>query len=396
MVLKTTLQKIIDTQQQHLENKTVTRKLLSEIDLKSNHVIVISGIRRCGKSTLLQQLMTKIDNPFYFNFEDQRVMDFSVNDFEKLDEIFLDKSKKGTYFFDEIQNILGWERFIRKKQDQKSKFIVTGSNSSLLSKELGTKLTGRHLRYELLPFSYIEMLKFVGATPSLNSFKIYFEKGGFPEYLRFNKIEMLQELFNDVIARDIVVRYGLREARILKEIAIFLLTNSGKLFTFNKIKESFKLGSTNTTSSYISYFEDSYLLFTIPKFDYSYKKQLVNPKKVYSIDVGLSRAISASFSEDKGRVLENIVFLGLRRKYKEIFYFKEKSECDFLVRDKNKIILAIQVCWELDEDNLEREKSGLKEAMAKFKLKKGLILTFNQEDHFDNILVTPVWRWLSK
>ncbi len=296
MVLKTTLQKIINTRSYPLTPSIITRNLLSQIDLKSNHVIVISGIRRCGKSTLLQQLMEKVKPAFYFNFEDQRVMNFSVNDFEKLDEVFLESHKKGTYFFDEIQNVPGWERFVRKKQDLKCKFVVTGSNSALLSKELGTKLTGRHIRYELLPFSYLEMLEFVNRKPSLDSFKLYFEKGGFPEYLQFNKIEMLQELFNDVIARDIVVRYGLREAKILKEIAIFLLTNSGKLFTFNKIKENFKLGSTNTASSYISYFEDSYLLFTIPKFDYSYMKQLVNPKKVYSIDVGLSRAISASFS----------------------------------------------------------------------------------------------------
>jgi len=158
------------------------------------------------------------------------------------------------------------------------------------------------------------------------------------------------------------------------------------------------LGSTNSVIAFISYFEDSYLLFTVPKFAYSLKKQLVNPKKVYSIDNGLSNVNSVSFSSDRGRMLENIVFLHLRSKYNKIFYFKEKNECDFIVKEKGTITKSIQVCYELTEDNKQREIDGLMEAMEMFKLEEGLILTYKQEDKFKvnnkKIIIKPVWKWL--
>ena len=156
--------------------------------------------------------------------------------------------------------------------------------------------------------------------------------------------------------------------------------------------------SVQSVINYISFFEDSYLIFTIPLFSYSYKKQQVNPKKVYSIDTGFSAYNTPSFSEDKGRILENVVFLALRRKHKDIFYFKEKNECDFLIKEKERITQTIQVCYNFNSDNKDREINGLIEAMKKFKLKEGLILTYNQTDEFDikreTIKVIPVWKWL--
>ena len=140
------------------------------------------------------------------------------------------------------------------------------------------------------------------------------------------------------------------------------------------------------------------MLFAIPKFDYSIKKQIINPKKVYSIDNGFSLVNSASFSEDKGKMLENMVFLALRKKYKEIFYFQENGECDFVLKEGVKIVQAIQVCYNLIEQNKERELMGLSEAMEKFKLKEGMILTYNQEDEIKfkdkKIKLVPVWKWL--
>jgi predicted AAA+ superfamily ATPase len=148
----------------------------------------------------------------------------------------------------------------------------------------------------------------------------------------------------------------------------------------------------------ISLFEDTYLMFSIPRFSYSYRQQQVNPKKVYSIDTGFSVINSPSFSKDKGRLLENIVFLNLRRKFKNILYFQERNECDFIVKEAEKIKEVIQVCYDFNQDNQDREINGSIEAMEKFKLKEGLILTYNQTDEINvrgvKIKVLPVWKWL--
>ena len=401
MILKDTLRRTVKSQKEEvLSDCGIERELLNKITFKVPHAIVISGIRRCGKSTLLKQLMKKTKSYYYFNFEDPRAMNFSINDFEKLDEVLKEEYKESNnYFLDEIQNVKDWEIFVRSMLDKKRKFVITGSNASLLSREIGTKLTGRHIRYELFPMSYKEMLKLTNKKPGIGSFGYYLDKGGFPEYLKYKKIEILHELFNDIIMRDVVVRHKLREVKTIREIATYLLTNVGKEFSYNNLRKTFKLGSTNSIISFISFFEDSYLLFTVPKFDYSLKKQAVNPKKVYSIDTGFSNANSASFSLDKGRVLENVVFLNLRRKYRNIFYFKEEHECDFLVKEREKIVKAIQVCYELNENNKKREINGLIESMDRFDLKDGLILTYDQEEEFKigsrKIYVKPVWKWMS-
>src|SRR3989344_4777293 len=397
MILKETLRAVGRAQKAELaaRNRGILRELLSGIKVKVPHAIIISGIRRCGKSTLLQQLMSKISGHYYLNLDDPRIFNFELADFERLEEIFREEfGKNEHYFFDEIQTVAGWELFVRKLLDQKKKCIITGSNASLLSRELGTKLTGRHLTYELFPFSYAEMLKLASAKPSLKSFEKYIKNGGFPEYLQHHEITMLQELLNDSIARDIIIRHGLKEAKTIKELVIYLLTNIGKEFSYNKLAAYCQVGSVNTIISYISYLEDSYLIFTIPRFDYSLGKQLVSPKKAYSIDVGFARANSASFSADRGRILENIAFLHLRRKHKNIFYYKEEKECDFVIKEKGKMTYAIQVCTQLNEENKEREIEGLKEAMTKLKITTGVILTLDQEESFENITIIPLWKWL--
>ncbi len=357
MILKETLRNIVLAQRENLDlvETGVERELIKDINVNVPFVIVLSGIRRCGKSTLLKQLMKKIKDFYYFNFEDPRALNFEVEDFQKLNEIFLEEyGKKGVYLFDEIQNVQKWELFVRKILDNRKYVVITGSNASLLSKELGTKLTGRHLKFELFPFSYNEFLTLNKKKPGIVSFEEYFVNGGFPEYLKLRKPEILQELFKDIITRDIALRYKLRSLKVLNEMALYLLTNVGKEFSYNNLKKLFNLGSTNSAISFISYFEDSYLLSTVSKFDYSLKKQLVNLKKVYSIDNGLTNINSASFSQDKGKMLENMAFVNLRKKHGDIFYFHEKRECDFVIKEGTKVTKAIQVCYDLNEDNKNR------------------------------------------
>ncbi|MCI0503766.1 ATP-binding protein [Candidatus Micrarchaeota archaeon] len=400
MLLKETLRGIARDQMEELASVDygLEREELGRIDLETPYAVVLSGIRRCGKSTLLRQIAKKTGRFYYFNFDDSQVAGFEVSDFQKLDEVFHEEfGDSDCYFFDEVQNVERWELFVRTGLDRGKRFVLTGSNASLLSKELGTRLTGRHLREELFPFSFGEALSLRKAKAGPASLATYLGEGGFPAYLRYGKAESLRELLNDVIERDIVVRHKLRDTKTVKELAVYLLTNTAREFTYNKIGQTFSL-STTTAASYVSFFEDAYLVFAVPKFAYSLRKQLVNPKKVYCIDNGLAKANSASFSNDEGRLLENAVFLHLRRHCRDIFYYKGKGECDFVVKDRDRISAAFQACYKLTEDNKQREVSGLLEALNEFDLKEGLILTFDQEDHFvldgRKITVVPAWKWM--
>jgi len=401
MILKNRLLEVIVSQKTNLNTtKPLTnRNLFSKINIDSNLAIVISGIRRSGKSTLLWMLMQKIGNFNYFNFEDSRITDFEIADFEKLYELQNELNPNCDYFFfDEIQNIDKWEIFIRTLLDRNKKVYITGSNASLLSYELGTKLTGRNLRYELFPFSYTESLKFKNIEANEFTFQNYINDGGFPEYLIENNIKILQELFNDILYRDIFVRHSIRNTKILKDLTLYLISNVGKEISYNNLKNIFGLGSVNTVISFLEYLENSYLIFLISKFDYSFKKQVVSPKKVYAIDSGLIKSNTVSFSSDLGRILENIIFIELKQRGLEIYFYKEKNECDFIIKEGDKITQLFQVCYNLTEENKSREINGLLEAMKKFNIDEAKILTFNQDDNFiiedKKIIVESTWKWL--
>ena len=400
MILKETLAKTLAAQKENIlsTDKGIEREMLAKIKPVPGYASVISGIRRSGKSTLLRQLISDNTAFNYLNFEDVRIFGFDLKDFKRLEDIFSEESSSDLYFFDELQNVEGWERYIRTLLDTKKTVVITGSNASLLSKELGSKLTGRHLRYELFPFSFKEALSFWNIKPSLQSFEEYLQTGGMPEHLKQQNEMILQELFNDIIARDITVRYNLRNPKLVKELALYLLSNVGKEFSFQKLRKMYDLGSVNTVISLIGYYEDSYLLFTVPQFDFSLKKRLVNAKKVYAIDTGFIRANSVSFSQDKGRILENLVFIQLKRFGREVFYFKKDNECDFVTRDASKKLELFQVCFELNEDNKDREINGILAAMDYTKQKSGTIFTLNQTDELEfdkrTIFVKPVWKWL--
>ena len=399
MVLKSEIEKSLVLQRLFLNKKQegFNRESLAKLQLSTSHILIITGVRRCGKSTLLQQISKKIkEEIIYFNFEDPRIYGFELEDFTKLDEIVGDEIRY--YFFDEIQNVEKWELFIRHLHDRDKRIAITGSNASLLSKELGTRLTGRNIQIELFPFSYNEYLMFLQLENNLTSFNLYLEDGGFPEYLKSKHKEQHQQLFKDIVYRDIIVRHGIRQAKTLIDIALFLIANVGKEYSLNGIKNTFGVGSANSVADYIHWLEDSYVLFSMPRFSWSLKSVSINPKKVYCIDTGFAQANSLSFSEDTGRLLENCVYLALRRKYKEIYYFKDKGECDFIVKEAQDILHIIQVCAEIHPDNKAREVNGLLAALTFFSKTEGLILTLNQEDilmiNDVKVRLLPVWKWL--
>lgn len=385
MVIKSLLKDVVEAQKENLLklNTGLIRHQLNELPEPASHALIISGIRRCGKSTLLHQLLNeKHPNAYYLNFEDPRLFEFELNDFTRLDALISDQKDK-VLFFDEIQVVNGWERYVRQKLDEGYKLVITGSNASLLSNELGSKLTGRHITKELFPFSWKEFCDFKSLDYSEESLKKYMDIGGFPEYVKTENDDILHQLFEDILVRDIAVRYGVRDVKSLQRLALCLVSNIGNLVTGNKLRSLIGIGATSTVMEYFSYLEQTWLIHFIPKFSYSVRKQSVNPRKVYAIDNGLVNVNSKSFSDDHGRLLENLVFLYLRRNFKEIYYFSEKGECDFVVFDKGTVNEVIQVCYELNPDNLDRELNGLFEALSFFQLNKGTIITLNQSDTFE-------------
>jgi uncharacterized protein len=377
-----------------------------EKEFKTSFVTIVSGIRRCGKSTLLLNIKK---NAYYVDFDDERYLDFKVEDFQNLYELLIELFGEKDYFiFDEIQNIFGWERFVRRLHNNKKKVFVTGSNASLLSRELGTHLTGRTTNYQLYPFSFREYLDFKNKSLNFNTtsqvglvkkeFKEYLRFGGFPEFLETQNTNYLKSLYDNIIYRDIIVRYKLSSETALKQTAYYALTNIGREISFNNIKKMVSLSSATTIREYFSYFENSYLFFIIPKFNYSLKKQQYSSKKVYCIDNSLAIHLGFNFSENSGRLLENLVFIELKRRNLEIYFHKEKKECDFLIKNGLDIVQAIQVCYDLTLENKQRELDGLLEALNSYNLKEGLLLTYDEEEEVTiknkKISILPVWKWL--
>jgi len=399
MLLKSEIEKAVDQQAllyQHKE-EGIERSVLSKIKLQKSHILVITGVRRCGKSTLMLQLSRQVKGAFsIFNFEDPRIFGFETEDFPKLTEV-LDASD--ILFLDEIQNVAAWEVFVRHLYDREKILCITGSNASLLSSELSTRLTGRNLQLELFPFSFAEYCLYKKSDQNKASFLNYLLEGGFPDYLLTNNKEVLQQLFKDIMYRDIIVRHGVRNHKTIIDIGLYMISNVSKAYSLNKLKKAFGLGSVNTVSEYIQWLEDSYVLFSLPRFSWSAKSIAINPRKVYTVDTGFARANSLSFSKDSGRLFENAVYLQLRRTYEDLYYFRDKGECDFVVREAGGVNQVIQVCLEVNRDNMKREVDGLSEAMDFFELKEGLIITMNQDDELKTdggiIRLLPAWKWFS-
>lgn len=399
MILKSEIEDAISEQLKYLEKKSTgqAREMVDDIVLVNDYVTIITGIRRCGKSTMMHQLSKTGDQKIaYLNFEDPRIFGFEPKDFSKIKEAFGDEINY--YFFDEIQNVDKWEVLVRYLHDHEKTICVTGSNASLLSKELGTKLTGRNIQIELFPFSYKEYCIFKKTTPNAKSLTKYLAEGGFPDYVKNKRKEYLQQLFKDIAYRDIIVRYGIRNVNSFIDIALFLISNTAKEYSLTGIKKAFGIGSTNSVMNYVEWLEDAYVLFSVPRFSWSLKSVAINRRKIYTIDTAFATANSLSFSKDSGRLFENMIFLALRRKHRDIYYFREKGECDFVVKEGKKILSLIQVCTEVNGDNMDRELNGLLEAMDFFKKKEGVIVTLDQEDVIQKekktVRLIPAYKWL--
>lgn len=377
--------------------------------IKTSQITVVSGIRRSGKSTLLAQFSKKFENFYYFNFDDDRIAGFTIEDFQDLMIAFQKLYSSKIIFLDEIQNVEGWERFIRRIYDEGYKIFITGSNAKLLSSELATHLTGRYVKIELYPFSFKEFLQFkkvdykkktsAAKAEIMKCFDEYLKTGGFPDFLKYNDDEFLKRIYNDILYKDLLVRFKIKEVKAFKELAAFLFTNFTKEMSYNSLKNILGFKSLTSVKNYIDFMQESFLVFELYKYDFSLKKQFVSDKKAYVIDNGLRNTISFYFSEDSGKLLENLVFLELKRRGSEIYYYKNKKECDFLIKDKLRIIQAIQVSKDMEPGiNRNREFDGLAEAMKEFNLKEGIILTQFQEDMIkeDNLIINiiPVWKWL--
>ncbi len=436
---KEELQKIILEQQnaRQKEVKIVERELMADLHdcMNNDLVVVISGLRRSGKSTVLNALRAKHASlqgrqaDYYMDFDDDRLNQFTLADFQLLEEVFLEMFGDQTvYYFDEIQNVKGWEKFVRRLHTEGKKVFVTGSNANMLSRELGTHLTGRYVKYELYPFSFKEFLDFKGITihktksnfdtlikkdavTLRKAFNAYFQDGGLPGYLTYgNSVEYIDTLYDSILYKDVIVRNKLTKDDAVRQLALVSASDIGKRVSFSNLSKVIGVNNPRTVKEYFEHMSDAYLLFVITKYDASLRKQIAGEKKVYFIDPALSQYIGFRFSADNGRHLENLVFLQLKRNAglrDKVFFAQNKGECDFVVQSRNTITQAIQVCYELHKDNLDREVRGLLEVMEEFNLTEGLIITYDQSDFPSlpkelqveipknkTIKVIPAWQWL--
>jgi hypothetical protein len=399
VILRDTLASILKDQQPAAPpEQQVPRELARSLPRRSSQALVLTGVRRCGKSTLQAQLMQERSKPFYCNLEDTRLFELSSHDFPNFMELIEELApRNAAIFLDEVQEVSGWQRLVRSLLDKGRSICITGSNASLLGRELGSKLTGRHLSYEVFPFSYTEYLAYRRQKPSARSFAAFLDDGGFPGFLRERDPRILQELLRDIVQRDIAIRHRLRETRHVMNLALFLLANTGQPLSMQSLTRGLAIPTVAQTSRYLEYLDDAYLLFDVPKFSTSFKQRVVTPNKYYAIDNGLRRANSPQNTLDVGHRLENAVFLALRRRGEFAAYAGEKDswDCDFITESA-----AIQVCAQLTPQNRDREIGGaLRGAGLPPGKRRPMILTLDQTDRIvidDTVVdVVPAWEWMS-
>jgi hypothetical protein len=381
-------------------------------------ISIISGIRRCGKSTLLEQIIARYytNDFYYFDFSDERTSKFSTEDFQLLYEAFLEKfGKRKAFFFDEIQGIPDWNKFVNRMKKIGHKCFVTGSNSNLLSKELSTYLTGRHIDKVLFPFSFKEYLKYKNIKIDLDStksktkiikeFKNYFKIGGFPEVVLTNDTSILLNIYTDIISKDIIERFKIKDISLFKEFCNYVISLSTNEFTYKSLKDNFKIQNITTVSNYLNYLKTTYLVYEVKRFSSSLKKLNKYAKKYYCIDNGLLHKVGFGYSIEEPRFLENQVFIEIWRNNPnlEIYYYRDKDnkECDFLLLNNRKVVKAIQVCYSFTKaETKKREIEGLLSALKEFNLISGEIITFEHKEKLEIdgkiIEMIPIYEWLLK
>jgi hypothetical protein len=391
----------------------------------TNQIVCIAGIRRSGKSTIIKQIAKELGggaNTLIVNFEDERFLNRDLKLLRDIYNTYLEKLKtisKPFIFLDEIQNVPEWERFARGLHERKeATILVSGSSSKLLSAELATLLTGRHITFFVYPLSFREFLKFktlhvtteVEALTKRIEIKRaldeYMEFGGFPEVvLSSDKKRILQGYFETIITKDTIDRFNIREREKIKTLSKFYLTNISSLISFNKVSGFLDIPLT-TVERFSDYIQTACLVFFIKRFSFSLKEQEKAQRKVYSIDIGLSNAVGFRFTKNTGRIMENVVAVELKIRQTfdpgiEIYYWRDQSgkEVDFVIKEGLKVKELIQVCRDMsDMETKEREIKGLVKAMEEFDLGSGVVITedYEGEEKIKNreIIFKPLWKWL--
>ncbi len=411
------LKKVIEDQRNEIEMKfreenIIEREGITENKkfLKAPFVFITTGVRRCGKS-IFSILLVRGEKHGYVNFDDERLRGLDVSDLDKvLEAMYYLYGDLDYIILDEIQNIPGWELFVNRLQRTK-RVIVTGSNARLMSRELSTHLTGRYVDFRLHPFSFREFLEYnrfkpnIYLTTSIAKTKRYLDEyikiGGIPDAYKFGE-RFLLTMYNDILNRDILSRYRIRYQKGFYEMLHYLVSNYSCEFSYNRLSNIGKVKNVNTIKNYVSYLENSFLIFEVKRFSYKLKEQNLAPRKIYCIDSGLIHAVGFSISENKGRLMENIVAVELER-YKsadpkqEIYYWKDhqQNEVDFIVKKGKRIMECIQVTYASDPIDIEkREMRSLLKASKELKCKKLLVITWDYEDTKDGIGYIPLWKWL--
>ena len=415
--MKDLLKQIILEQQEilHAQNKRYVQRYIADEWLQTSEILIISGIRRCGKSVLMQQIRDRlVEKDFFFNFDDERLANFKLDDFQKLQECFVELfGEQHTYYFDEIQNIEGWERFVRRLYNAGNKIVITGSNARMLSRELGTHLTGRYIQVEIYPFSFQEYLAMneipvnaktlyttTGRATMVKSFVKYMECGGFPKFLQDGSVSYLTSLYESIIYRDILTRNGLTNEKEMLELMFYLASNATKRVTYSSLGKVVGIQHPDTIKNYLEYIQQTYLISQLFRYDPSVKKQMMSPKKIYFVDNAIIKRIGFNATENNGVFLENLVFIEMKRRGWDVYYYADKKECDFIVRKGLHISDAYQLTLKMDSPQTrEREIAGVREAMQAYSLSKGYILTFEGKEtiNFDDgtiVEVVPVWEWI--
>ena len=406
-----------------LDNCRVERLVEPELRsaLADKLVKVISGVRRCGKSVLAHRVLK--DLPYgYVNFDDERLADITTADLNLVLEVLLELKPGFKYILlDEIQNIEKWELFVARLQRGGYKVLITGSNAHLLSRDLSTHLTGRHKVFEIYPFSFLEYLRSRGITSPRDSslmstrsraeisaaFTDYFTVGGFPELPGIvDKKSYLHDLYDKILSQDIALRHGVRHIKTLKDIALYTANNYASKLSYQNIKEAYSLGSIHTVKNYLAYMQEAYLFFAVEAFSHKARERVRLPRKMYGIDTALLRSISVSGQRNEGRLLENLVYLELLRRKKQLLYYSDpqrKYEVDFVSRSgSGGSVELIQVCLDTDMAEVkERELRGLQSALNVFKDVSSDGLTLITLDRAGTELIAgrrvkcvPVWEWL--
>ena len=409
---ETLAQLILDFHQSQLPEPSLREIALAQFPSAVRKAYVFVGMRRSGKTwAMYQHMRSLIDRGIdkrkivYINFEDDRLLSFRSHNFQSVLDAYFElypqfaESRDVHFFFDEIHQVEGWEKFIRRLLDQeKMSIYISGSSAKMLSKEIASNLRGRTIVREIFPFSFREYLHFkqVAFKERLTTkqqaaiahhCKDFLVFGGFPEAVSLERQfhrNLLQGYVDAVIYRDIVERYNIHNSPVVRELIKYCLQNSASLLSMNKIYHRFKsqgqMVGKNSLYAFMEYLEDAYCLFSVSLYSFSFLKQTVNPKKIYCIDQGLISAYTIKPEYEQASRLENTVFCQLRRRTDQIFYYKTKTgkEVDFLSFMPNGTKELFQVSVSLkDEKTYARETAGLREAMKELAVKKSTIVTMN-------------------